>query len=62
MADKNKKSKNKNQEISLDFTINLHQKLHGIQFKKKAKRAIAEIKKFAKRTLATDVNTFIYIY
>jgi len=30
--------------VSRDYTINLHKRLHGITFKKKAPRAIREIK------------------
>jgi len=30
--------------VTRDYTINLHRRLHGITFKKKAPRAIREIK------------------
>ena len=30
--------------VTRDYTINLHKRLHGITFKKKAPRAIREIK------------------
>lgn len=30
--------------VSRDYTVNLHKRLHGITFKKKAPRAIREIK------------------
>jgi large subunit ribosomal protein L31e len=33
--------------VTRDYTINLHKKLHGIQFKKRAPRAVREIKRFA---------------
>ena len=32
---------------SRDYTVNLHKRCHKIQFKKKAPRALSEIKKFA---------------
>ncbi|CDW83169.1 UNKNOWN [Stylonychia lemnae] len=35
------------QPVTRDYTINLHKRLHGIQFKKRAPRAIREIRKFA---------------
>jgi large subunit ribosomal protein L31e len=42
---------------SRDYTINLHSLCHGIQFKKKAPRALREIRKFAvKNMLTTDVR------
>jgi large subunit ribosomal protein L31e len=34
-------------------TINLHKRLHGVTFKKKAARAVKEIKKFAAATMST---------
>ena len=34
-------------EKSIDATINLTAKVHKIAFKKKAKRAVSEIRKFA---------------
>lgn len=33
--------------ITRDYTINLHKRLYKIQFKKRAPRAIREIKNFA---------------
>ena len=35
------------QPVTRDYTINLHKRIHKIQFKKRAPRAIREIKKFA---------------
>ena len=35
------------------YTINLHKRLHGVGFKKKAPRAIREIKKFAEKQMRT---------
>ena len=39
--------------ITRDATINLHKRLHGVGFKKKAPRAIQEIRKFAQRKMGT---------
>lgn len=36
-----------NEVVTREYTINLHKRLHGIGFKKRAPRAIKEIKKFA---------------
>ena len=35
------------QPVTRDYTVNLHKRLHGIQFKRRAPRAIREIRKFA---------------
>ena len=43
-------------EVSRDYTINLHKRLHKICFKRKAPRAIKEISKFAKKNMLTEVN------
>ena len=40
--------------VTRDYTINLHKRLHGVGFKKKAPRAIREIKKFAEKTMNTS--------
>lgn len=37
-----------------DCTINLHKRCHKIQFKKKAPRALREVKKFAQCQMRTD--------
>ena len=39
--------------VTRDYTINLHKRLHGVGFKKKAPRAIREIKKFAEKQMRT---------
>lgn len=39
--------------VSREYTINLHKKLHGITFKKRAPRAVKEIKKFAQKMMKT---------
>ena len=40
--------------VTRDYTINLHKRLHGITFKRKAPRAIREIKKFAEKAMKTS--------
>ena len=42
-------------ETSRDFTINLHKRLHKTTFKKKAPKALKEIKAFAQKNMLTDV-------
>ena len=37
-----------------DYTINLHKLCHKVQFKKKAPRALREIKKFATKNMLTE--------
>ena len=39
-----------------DYTINLHKSLQGIQFKKRAPRAIRNIKRFATKEMFTKVS------
>ncbi|VDP23408.1 unnamed protein product [Echinostoma caproni] len=50
-----------------EYTIHLHKRIHGIGFKKRAPRAIKEIKKFAKKMMGTEdvrigvrLNEFIW--
>lgn len=39
---------------SREYTINLHKRLHGVTFKKRAPRAVKEIKKFAEKIMLTE--------
>ena len=39
-----------------DYTLNMHKRLHGISFKKRAPRAIRDIKKFAESEMFTNVS------
>ncbi|KAL6514974.1 60S ribosomal protein L31 [Orobanche gracilis] len=39
--------------ITREFTINLHKRLHGCTFKKKAPKAIKEVKRFAQKAMGT---------
>ena len=45
------------QPVARDYTVNLHKKLYKIQFKKRAPRAIREIKRFAQKEMYTKVRT-----
>ncbi len=45
------------QPVTRDYTINLHKRLHCIQFKKRAPRAIREIRKFAVAEMFTKVRS-----
>uniref|UniRef100_A0A7S1WL14 60S ribosomal protein L31 n=1 Tax=Alexandrium catenella TaxID=2925 RepID=A0A7S1WL14_ALECA len=68
MAKAAKTSARKSQEpVTRDYTIHLHKVLHKISFKKRATRAIREIRKFAAKTMLTKdvrvdtkLNKFIW--
>ena len=40
-----------------DYTLHLHKRLQGIQFKKRAPRCIRDIKRFATKEMYTEVGT-----
>ena len=40
--------------VTREYTINLHKRLQGITFKKRAPRAIKEVKKFALKIMGTE--------
>nr|AAX62417.1 ribosomal protein L31 isoform A [Lysiphlebus testaceipes] len=42
-----------NEVVTREYTVNLHKRLHGIGFKKRAPRAIKELKKFAVQQMGT---------
>jgi large subunit ribosomal protein L31e len=47
-----KKSKSAiNEVITREYTVHLHKRLHGVGFKRKAPRAIKEIRKFAEKQM-----------
>merc|ERR1712060_991892 len=53
------KEAGKNKEMQpacRDYTLNLHKRLQGIQFKKRAPRAIRNIRRFAAKEMHTDPN------
>ena len=56
-----------NEVVTREYTINLHKRIHGMQFKKRAPRAIREIKKFALGMMGTpdvridtSLNKFVW--
>ena len=59
---KEKKEKKEITAVTRDYTLNMHKRLHKIQFKKRAPRAIREIKRFAQKEMFTKVESYIYIY
>ncbi|KAI3772818.1 hypothetical protein L6452_04012 [Arctium lappa] len=62
------KTKGRKEEVvTREYTINLHKRLHGCTFKKKAPKAIKEIRKFAQKTMGTtdvrvDVKLNKYVW
>ena len=49
-----KGDKSRSKEVTTkEYTINLHKRLHGVTFKKKAPKGIKEIKKFAEQQMKT---------
>lgn len=40
--------------VAREYTIHLHKRLHGVTFKKRAPKAIKEIKKFATQAMGTS--------
>jgi len=53
--------------VSREYTINLHRRLHGVTFKKRAPRALKELSKFAREKMGTKdvrvdtlLNKFIW--
>ncbi|XP_055333301.1 60S ribosomal protein L31-like [Paramacrobiotus metropolitanus] len=43
-----------NEVVTREYTIHLHKRLHGVGFKKRAPRAIKEIRRFAKVQMGTE--------
>ncbi|KAF7836016.1 60S ribosomal protein L31 [Senna tora] len=52
MVEKTAKGR-KEEVVTREYTINLHKRLHGCTFKKKAPKAIKEIRKFAQKAMGT---------
>jgi len=40
--------------VAREYTIHLHKRVHGVAFKKRAPRAIKEIKSFARKEMQTE--------
>jgi len=53
MAPSTKKGRKGQEPVTRDYTIHMHKLLHKVQFKKRATRAIREIRKFATRSMST---------
>merc|ERR1712198_612392 len=53
-SDKKSSKSPLNEVVTREYTINLHKRIHGMQFKKRAPRAIREIKKFAEAMMGTS--------
>ena len=49
-----KKTSPINEVVTREYTINLHKRTHDTQFKKRAPKAIREIKKFAEGMMGTQ--------
>ena len=47
------------QVATRDYTLNMHKRLQGIAFKKRATRAVREIKRFAAKEMHTSVSNFV---
>ena len=53
------RTKDKKQELQVvtrDYTLNMHKRLQGIAFKKRATRAVREVRRFAAATMYTPVS------
>ncbi|KAJ1484350.1 60S ribosomal protein l31 [Baffinella frigidus] len=48
-----KKAARVNDIVTREYTINLHKRLMGMTFKRRAPRAVAEVKKFAFKAMGT---------
>lgn len=48
------KKKRVKDEVQREYTIHLHKRLHTVSFKKRAPRAVKEIKKFAQKAMKTS--------
>ena len=42
--------------MTREYTVHLRKLLHGVGFKKRAPRAVKEVKAFAKKMMGTDVR------
>lgn len=43
----------KEELVTREYTVNLHKRLHGATFKKRAPRAVKELRKFAQKAMGT---------
>ncbi|CAN6651558.1 large ribosomal subunit protein eL31A [Trichomonascus vanleenenianus] len=55
MAPTNKSTKSAlNEVVTREYTIHLHKRVFGVQFKKRAPRAVKEVREFARKQLGTN--------
>uniref|UniRef100_UPI00358EE48B large ribosomal subunit protein eL31 n=1 Tax=Myxine glutinosa TaxID=7769 RepID=UPI00358EE48B len=54
VGEKRKARSTMNEVVTREYTINIHKRIHGMGFKKRAPRAIKEIRKFAMREMGTQ--------
>merc|ERR1712055_816529 len=52
-TDKKKGRSAINEVVTREYTVNIHKRIHGIGFKRRAPRAIKEIRKFAEKMMGT---------
>merc|ERR1711869_11223 len=53
-GEKGKKINRAQEVVSREYTIHLRKLLHGVGFKKRAPRAVKEVKAFAKKMMGTE--------
>ncbi|XP_022103062.1 60S ribosomal protein L31-like [Acanthaster planci] len=53
-TDKKKARSALNEVVTREYTVHLHKRIHGVSFKKRAPRAIKEIRKFAMKMMGTE--------
>nr|ABW90363.1 putative ribosomal protein L31 [Sipunculus nudus] len=51
--EKSKKKSAMNEVVTREYTVNVHKRIHGIGFKRRAPRAIKAIRKFAEKMMGT---------
>ncbi|KAK2148939.1 hypothetical protein LSH36_474g03044 [Paralvinella palmiformis] len=52
--EKGKKKSVTNEVVTREYTVNIHKRIHGIGFKKRAPRAIKAIRQFAFKQMGTE--------
>ena len=48
------------QPVKRDYTLNMHKRLQKIQFKKRAPRAIRDIRRFTQKEMFTKVRSAVF--
>ena len=56
-----KERKQEMQVATRDYTLNMHKRLQGIAFKKRATRSVSDIKRFAAREMHTQVSQIVVL-